>query len=83
MLTVNFTPKHPNLSQMWQIKCPLKFSAFLNVANIRSHTKVQKNKTMESGRKNKQCSIGIKINLMLTPAYFYDQIPCFFFFFFF
>jgi hypothetical protein len=43
----------------------LKFSAFLNLANIISHTKFEKDKTIGSGRKNKQCSIGIKINPML------------------
>jgi hypothetical protein len=31
---------------------------FLNLVNIRSHTKFHKNKTMGSGRKNKQVSIG-------------------------
>jgi hypothetical protein len=52
---------HPNLPQNWQIKYLLKFSAFLNLANIKiTFTKFQKNKTIGSGRKKN--SIGIKIN---------------------
>jgi hypothetical protein len=42
-LTVNFTVPKP-ISKLAN-KCLLKFSAFLNLANIRSHTKFQKNKT--------------------------------------
>jgi hypothetical protein len=47
------------------MKCPLKFSAFLNLTNIRSHTKFQKNKTMGSGHINKQASIGFIFITML------------------
>jgi hypothetical protein len=62
-LRVNFTPKP--ISKLAK-KCPLKFSAFINLTNIiTSHTKFQKNKTMRSGRKNKQVNIGFIFILML------------------
>jgi hypothetical protein len=54
-LRVNFTPKP--ISKLAN-KCLFKFSAFLNLTNIRSHTKFQKNKIIGSGRKKKQVSIG-------------------------
>jgi hypothetical protein len=72
-LRMNFTPKSAgNLFQNWQIKFILKFSAFFNLIFMRSYrpTKFQKNKTIISSRKNKQGSIGKKINPMLPCLFF-------------
>jgi hypothetical protein len=62
-------------------KCLLKFSAFLNLANIRPHiTNFKKIKPLDLVVKIiKQCSIGININPMLT-CLFLRPNPMFVFF---
>jgi hypothetical protein len=64
---VNFTPKP--FSKLAK-KCPLKFSAFLNFTNIRSQTKFKMNKTMGSGRKNKQVISQARVVPLLSAAYY-------------